>query len=83
MVSVVAIREFDLAGRWVLSGEVVDLEPLDAAIRAHRGEVSLHHDVETYRTRVMEPEPVPVTVIFEPIQPVTRRRGRPRKQKPA
>ena len=79
MIAVVVLREFEFAGRWVKPGDVVDLEPLDAAIRAHRGEISLNHDAQLYRTRVMEPEPIPVQVAVTPSQPSPRRRGRPRK----
>ena len=90
MVSVVVLRPFDYLGRQVEAGESVELEAIDAAVKAREGLVSLMHG-NTYQTRDMvaatpgqamtmgsfeAPEP---TVDAVPETPPKRRRGRPRK----
>lgn len=91
MVSVVVVRPFGHLGRHVDAGEWIDLEPLDAAVKAYEGLVSLSHG-RTYQTRdmvashhvesfqisgaLMAPEPASDHV---PAVPLKRRRGRPRK----
>jgi len=65
-------------------GDNIELEPLDAAVKAHAGMVSLLHGT-LYQTREMvaaSPSSLSVnSFIHTPstIEPATRRRGRPRK----
>lgn len=88
MVSVLALRPFEYLGRDVAAGEWVDMVPVDAAVKAHEGLVSLSHG-NTYQTRDMVAAPVQgmSTVSFMAPEPAVdpapappkRRRGRPRK----
>lgn len=90
MVSVMVVRPFTHLGHDVSGGEWVELEALDAAVKAQAGLVSLSHG-QTYQTRDMVAA-APVQVV--PVEsrstlavPVDleaetlpkRRRGRPRK----
>jgi hypothetical protein len=94
MVAVMVMRPFTLDGRNVFPGEAVELEPIDAAVKAHAGLVSLEHGhlSQTYQTREMVAAPVasesvqirPGVFVSESSEsiyakPAKRRRGRPRK----
>lgn len=91
--SVLVVRPFDYLGRAVTAGEWIDLEPLDAAVKAQAGLVSLSHG-NTYQTRDMvAATPLQGTPVqgmttssfvtpppdLVPQTPPKRRRGRPRK----
>ena len=89
-VTVVAIRGFDHDGHLYLPGDSVRMQPIDAAVAAQRGDVSLN-ERPTYLTRDLVAPPVtqvqivvaqiPVEdKIVEPAYPPKRRRGRPRKR---
>lgn len=89
MVSVVVLRPFEHLGRAVASGEWIDLDPLDAAVKAQAGLVSLSHGTG-YQTREMVAAAPVQAMTFgscveppsdEPVPqtPPKRRRGRPRK----
>lgn len=68
-VRVIAIQDFELQGRAVYAGQAVQLLPIDAAVRARRGEVSLDPQMqETYQTRDMVAEqPVQAIRIVVPV----------------
>lgn len=77
-VSVPAIKAFEYRGRQVAAGDLIDLEPIEAAILARRQCVSLTRR-HTYQTRDMVAtvaesvvESVPESV--EPEKPRRRRR---------
>ena len=90
MVSVVVLRPFHYLGVNVAVNETIEMEPIDAAVKAREGLVSLMHGT-TYQTRemvaaspvegmsttsFMAPDPAVDPV---PETPPKRRRGRPRK----
>lgn len=87
MVSVVVTQAFPYLGRNVYPGESIEMEPIDAAVKAHAGMVSLLHG-QQYQTRHMEAaEPDQSYVFLPPLdqgksdpEPPKRRRGRPRKK---
>jgi hypothetical protein len=78
-VSVVALKSFDLEGRPVHAGEAVDLAPVQAAIRARSGEVSLDPRYPvTYRTKEIRSEAPPAPVPAATTHAKTRRPRRRR-----
>ncbi len=85
-VGVVVLQPFVHQGCEVQPGRDVWLDPLDAAVKAQEGLVSLlHGDRGTYATREMTadttgPLSVHVSVATDPpLPPLKRKRGRPRK----
>ncbi len=86
MVSVVVVRPFRHLERTVYDGECIEMEPIEALVKAREGYVSLDHG-RTYQTRDMVAQPVALPVTVESFiaaspttdTPVKRRRGRPRK----
>jgi len=86
MVSVMVIRPFRHLGRNVFDGQWIDLDPIDAAVKAREGFVSLLHG-NAYQTREMvaaePPQVVALPACHSPastiVEPVKRRRGRGRK----
>lgn len=89
MVRVVVVRPFHHLGRTVSDGECIELEPIDAAVKAYEGVVSLSHG-RLYQTRDMVAgsslhavtvDTVVAAMLVDPRAdaPPKRRRGRPRK----
>lgn len=87
--SVVAVRPFLYLGRVVSGGEWIDLEPIDAAVKAYEGLVSLSHG-RVYQTRdmvaqspiqAMTVDAVVAAMLVDPVPdaPPRRRRRRPSK----
>ena len=72
-VSVPVLKAFVTDGRDVSPGEIIAMSPIEAAVAARHGYVSLTR--QTYRTRHLEAAAVAVA------EPPRRRRGRPRKVK--
>lgn len=71
LVTVPALQEFAYQGRSYRRRDLVVMSPLDAAIHARQGHVSL---VQSYSTRQLVAEPT------DPQPTQRRRRGRPRKR---
>lgn len=82
-VRVIAIQDFELQGTAVYAGQAVELIPIDAAVRARRGEVSLDPQMrETYQTRDMvAATPVAVAVVGATPEPGPVHIRRPRRRK--
>jgi len=85
MVSVVVTRPFCHLGRNVYPGTSIMMVPIEAAVKAREGYVSLLHG-NTYQTREMVADDQPTVEVFiapSPTneQPVKRRRGRGRKSR--
>ncbi len=88
LVSVVVIQPFSHLGKHVFPGADLEMEPIDAAVHAHAGRVSLLHG-RTYQRKDMiaapDPEPMSVAIdiqdpVHDPIESAPkRRRGRGRK----
>ncbi len=68
--TVVAIRDFPYKGRAVYAGESVEMEPIDAAAAAQRGDVDLNAR-PAYRTRDMQAAPVGAMTTAPPDAPAT------------
>lgn len=91
MVSVVVVRPFRHLDRNVYEGQSIEMDPIDAAVKAREGLVSLLHGGGTYQTRdLVAGAPVPAMTVESldvptpaegPVAetPPKRRRGRPRK----
>lgn len=92
MVSVVVVRPFRYRDINVYDGQCIEMEAIDAIVKAREGLVSVMHG-RTYQTRDMVAEsPVqamtiesfaapPPAIASESDMPPKRRRGRPRKVK--
>ena len=84
-VTVLALRDFYYCGQDIIAGQPVAMIPIDAAVEARAGNVSLDKQA-TYHRRDMTAEDVPMmAAVLEALPPdppkvVKRRRGRARKK---
>jgi hypothetical protein len=83
-VSVVALANFAYRSRLIHEGEAVDMAPIDAAVEARKGNVSLVVGMKPfYQTRELMAQPHVVAVSVPASEPTfippKRRRGRPKK----
>jgi hypothetical protein len=81
-VTVLALRDFYYCGQDIIAGQPVAMIPIDAAVEARAGNVSLDKQLPTYHRRDLRAEEAPMmAAVLEALPPdppkvVKRRRSR-------
>ncbi len=81
-VTVLAIRDFEYCGQEIVAGQAVAMIPIDAAVEARSGNVTLNTPAPTYQRRDMvaaSPATVVASAPSEKEPTVKRRRTRRKK----